>query len=296
MSSELENPALLSLPFSLLLSIVEFLSVNEFFYIVQVCKRLNQFKSKEKNHALWQILCEKKWKELHIDDWITNIVTPKWKYLMKEAMMLPDGRDWKWMAICLSIQVGDNIQSNFGFEQSPESSEKKIYIGEFQEGKAHGKGLEILADRYLYYGEWRNGKWHGTGLVLSSNPETGGLYQGELIDSKSHGSGMKIWNNGPRYEGDWQENRMHGEGSYFWDSGEKYEGHWDNGMMSGHGTNYWADGTKHTGLWKNGAAHGRGTRFSKNRLVTDGEWENGHQIQVYSTHNIPLPEDLVSPR
>jgi len=264
---------------------VEYLSVNEFFQIVQVCKRFSQFKSKKNSHSLWKLLCEKKWKELQLDNWIANIMTEKWHYLLKDSMLIPDGRDWKWMSICLSIQVDDNIQSNYGYQRVESETEKKFYVGEFNEGKQHGKGLEIFAERYLYFGEWENGKWVGKGIVLSSNPETGGLYQGDLSDSKSHGIGIKIWNNGPRFEGEWQENRMHGQGSYFWDTGEKYEGQWENGMMNGAGTNFWADGTKHIGQWKRGAAHGRGSRHSPNGTITEGEWENGHQVHVYSTHN-----------
>jgi hypothetical protein len=289
-----QEPQLLSLPFSLLVSIFEFLSVNEIFHLIKVCKRFNQLKKKDKNHSLWKNLCQKKWKELQMDKWLSNLVAAKWKYLMpEEGMMIPDDRDWKWMTLCLSTHVEGDVQTNYGWEIGKTVlGEDRFYVGEYVNGTYHGKGIEIIENRYLYHGDWENGKWHGKGLVLSSNPDTGGLYQGNLAECKSHGKGVKIWNNGPRYEGEWRENKMHGEGLYLWDTGEKYEGHWESGMMSGYGVNFWADGTKHVGLWKNGTAHGRGSRFDKKGLVIDGEWENGHQTVVYSSSHTapPVPE------
>jgi hypothetical protein len=291
-SATIQKPPFLSLPFSLLLSIFEYLSVNDVFVLFGVCKQLHLLKSKGKNHSLWKSLCEKKWKELGADRWLSGLVSAKWKNLgFEDTLLMPEGRDWKWMAVCLAAQTTPCSPQNataengdvttFGFCRT-EGSEERFYLGEYQGDKPHGKGVEILADRYLYSGDWKNGKWHGKGVVLSSNPDTGGLYRGELIESKSQGKGVKIWNNGPSYDGEWKENRMHGEGTYIWDSGERYDGNWENGMMSGMGTNFWSDGTKHIGLWKNGAAHGRGRRFHNNGAVTDGEWQNGHQVFVYS--------------
>lgn len=93
---------------------------------------------------------------------------------------------------------------------------KVYYMGETQEGKAHGEGIGI----------WR----------------TGSRYEGEWKANKRHGEGVFEWKDGERYEGQYRNDMRHGQGTYYWSNGEKFQGEWQNDQRNGQGTFYDRDG------------------------------------------------------
>ena len=76
-----------------------------------------------------------------------------------------------------------------------------FYIGNFQNGKAHGKGIYTWKNGDIYDGEWKEGVKEGNGMWKGVNNES---YIGEWKDSKCHGYGVHVWANGDRYEGEWR--------------------------------------------------------------------------------------------
>jgi len=55
------------------------------------------------------------------------------------------------------------------------------YVGEYKDGKKHGKG------RYTWF--------------------DGGIYVGEWKDGKKHGQGTETWSSGWKYVGEWREGK-----------------------------------------------------------------------------------------
>ena len=58
-----------------------------------------------------------------------------------------------------------------------------------------------------YIGQWNNSKKNGYGIEIWKN---GSLYKGEFLNGKKHGTGTYIWSNGTTYTGSWEKNRMEG--------------------------------------------------------------------------------------
>lgn len=137
-------------------------------------------------------------------------------------------------------------------------------------------------DGGIYIGGWNEGKAHGHGVC------TGPKGQGEYSGSWSYGfelSGVYKWPSGATYEGQWQNGKRHGIGVEYrgkwvykgeWTQGYKgrygvrasllsaarYEGTWANGLQDGYGSETYADGGTYQGQWLRGMRHGYGVRQS----------------------------------
>jgi len=119
-----------------------------------------------------------------------------------DRLLLPEARDWIWMAKCLMQEVMENNLkmgvrsdtkasfSGLGFSKST-SFPEYFSIGTWKHGFLHGHAIRIYRGKHLYTGQWDKGRWEGEGTVLSVTPDTGGLYSGRYLQSMSHGFGVK---------------------------------------------------------------------------------------------------------
>ncbi len=95
------------------------------------------------------------------------------------AFILITASSEKLMAECIS----GNCVEGTGTKIYPSGSK---YIGEFKEGKEHGKGTLYFFNGSSYEGEFRNGKFHGTGKIRYSN---GNEYRGQFLQGRITGKG-----------------------------------------------------------------------------------------------------------
>ena len=111
------------------------------------------------------------------------------------------------------------------------------YVGEFKDGKRHGKGYESWHNSRQFYtslkyeGEWKNDKRHGKGKNWCYDHFLSNLrltYEGEWQYGKCHGRGTSYHTNGKKeYEGQWKNDQKEGYGILYNDKGVKqYEGQW----------------------------------------------------------------------
>jgi hypothetical protein len=110
--------------------------------------------------------------------------------------------------------------------------------GSFRGGCAGGyaQGRGEARGEALYIGEFDGGKKHGKGV--KTWPATGDRYEGEFVDDRKHGTGMYVWGSrspsaGERYTGGYLADRRHGYGVYEWPSGERYAGPWESDTPTG---------------------------------------------------------------
>ena len=143
-----------------------------------------------------------------------------------------------------------------------------IYDGEWADKKKQGHGTLIAAHGSKYIGEFWNGKFHGKGTFTFYDS----LYVGEFSRGKFDGKGSYITADGTIRKGTWKNNRLNGQGSLLWTNGDKYVGEFKNGEKNGQGTLTIADGTVTEGTWKyNQLITGQDTLIFPNGSIYVGE-------------------------
>lgn len=137
---------------------------------------------------------------------------------------------------------------------------------------------EIMYDGYRYVGEFKDGKPHGKGKIYYNKNIVS--YEGSFYDGMRQGQGIMLWSDGDRYEGNWENNKMNGQGTYYWSNGKKYVGQWVNDSRTGKGTMYYADGAKFVGYFVDGKRNGAGVYYypaGNNTIKLEGEWKHGEK-------------------
>jgi uncharacterized protein (TIGR02145 family) len=108
-----------------------------------------------------------------------------------------------------------------------DSKEREKYVGEWKNGKRHGKGKLKWRTGGLYEGIWKNDLRSGKGVFSSQE----GIYNGHWKGGERSGKGKFTWENGEEYEGEWLNDKMHGAGLYTYADGVCFEGEWLSGKL-----------------------------------------------------------------
>jgi len=157
------------------------------------------------------------------------------------------------------------------------------YVGEYVDGKKHGRGTMFFASGEKYVGEFRAGKRHGQGTFTWPD---GMKYVGQSSDDKLNGQGTLTLPSGEKYAGGWKDNQYHGQGTYTFADGGTYIGGWQDSQYHGQGTLTLADGRKYVGEWKARRRHGQGTMTYADGARYVGEWrddkKHGHGMMIYA--------------
>lgn len=120
-----------------------------------------------------------------------------------------------------------------------------VYMGQWKDGKKHGKGKQLMEDGAIYEGYWENDKGNKRGRIIHTD---GDVYDGEFLDDAAHGKGRFVHLNGSFYFGPWIDNEQCGLGTEenitldcdeeLIKSGKninKYEGNFKKGNRDGNG-------------------------------------------------------------
>ena len=83
------------------------------------------------------------------------------------------------------------------------------YEGDVFNDKFEGKGKYIYEDGNYYIGEWLNGKKHGKGIEYYKNGSI--KYEGIFVNDESEGKGKYICQNGDYYIDEWLNGKKHGK-------------------------------------------------------------------------------------
>jgi hypothetical protein len=178
------------------------------------------------------------------------------------------------------IGLGQCIEGDcdYGFGTYTTANGDK-YVGEFKDGKKHGKGAMKWADGFKYEGDWENDLRHGKGVFTSPS---GDKYVGEYRFNMKNGFGSYFYNNGAYYEGEWKDNMQNGQGKQTFTNGVSYVGELKDDKRHGQGTCTYASGDKYEGEFKDNMMHGRGVlTFSSDEPISEElrnnrQWTSGH--------------------
>ncbi|MEL7121884.1 MAG: caspase family protein, partial [Bacteroidota bacterium] len=146
------------------------------------------------------------------------------------------------------------------------------YVGDFKNGKLHGKGIFYYTDGNQYIGNWVNQLREGKGRMIFSN---GDEYFGIFRSNKMEGNGKMTYANGNVYEGMWQSDRPSGQGVLLFADGARYDGEFGNGVFDGYGVFRYIDQSRYEGNWRNGKQHGIGTLYTYDNQSVSGNWISG---------------------
>src|SRR5258706_5622887 len=110
------------------------------------------------------------------------------------------------------------------------------YSGGCKDGKAEGSGT--ARGSAVYVGEFHEGRKHGRGVKTLPCCDR---YEGRFADVGKHGSGLYAWGQrsgfaGVRYEGGFANDKRNGYGLYVWASGDSYAGPWKDDAVAGRAT------------------------------------------------------------
>ncbi|OHS96369.1 hypothetical protein TRFO_10047 [Tritrichomonas foetus] len=170
------------------------------------------------------------------------------------------------------------------------------YVGEWKNGKKHGKGrffigqnsyyegefkdgeINGVGDRYYpngshYHGDFVNGEFNGHGIYTDT--ATNEVYTGEFLNNRRHGEGELKMGDGTIYKGFFFNHKRHGDGEYTDPDGNNYKGEWNEGRIEGKGVMHYSNGDVYTGEFLNGKKNGKGTiEWAAKGLSYTGDWIN----------------------
>ena len=180
------------------------------------------------------------------------------------------------------------------------------YIGEYKDGKMHGKGTIFfkngkikyegnfvnnkkegmgkyffehgeyfineggkkyyLSNGDYYLGTWLNDKRYGIGKIFLKNGKV--KYAGDFVNNKFEGNGIYIFEDGYYYIGQWMDDYQHGKGKIY-DKNSKivFSGDFIKDKTEGNGKLYFVDGGYFIGQFKSGKLNGKGKLFSKDGII-----------------------------
>lgn len=119
---------------------------------------------------------------------------------------------------------------------------RATYLGNWSQGKRHGRGTYWNGKGTLYMGQWQNDLRHGVGTYVINLPRwTDNLY-----------SEYWLKENTENYSGEFRDDHYHGQGTYRWANGSKFEGGFFANKKHGPGTFYYETGTARKQLWEFG--------------------------------------------
>lgn len=137
------------------------------------------------------------------------------------------------------------------------------YVGQFQNGKAHGHGVLTGTNGDVYDGTFRNDIIHGKGtLSIRHGPMNGTVFSGNF-ENGTAGDGKVEYANGDVYTGPWQGLLKEGNGVVTWSDGRTYNGYFESDQLNGHGSIKYPDGKVYEGNFVNGQKDGPGRFYDE---------------------------------
>ena len=114
------------------------------------------------------------------------------------------------------------------------------YVGEFSDGKLHGRGKLVWPDGAVYEGEFCSGLRQGCGVSTSAN---GTVHEGRFWKGVEDGKGSVLyavdgccghysWHAGDRYHGGWRAGKRHGAAKYTFFNGDTLQCQWSDDVCA----------------------------------------------------------------
>jgi len=153
-----------------------------------------------------------------------------------------------------------------------QNSRTNCYIGNFKNGKRHGKGWRLMRG-YIYIGDYQNDAKHGSAIMIKE--DSGDLiFKGNFHMDKMNGN--CFWKDpSHEYKGEINMQVYHGPCTIKYPNGDKFKGHMKNGNIEGHGVLNYGNGDVYEGEFKKNLMHGKGNYTWLNGESYEGQFIEG---------------------
>ena len=147
------------------------------------------------------------------------------------------------------------------------------YEGDFDQGEISGSGERYYAHGNHYKGSFLKGEFNGKGTF--TNAVNGEVYVGDFVDNRRQGQGVLTYGDGTKYVGSFLNHKRDGNGEYTDISGNHYKGEWKENRIEGKGCMEYANGDIYDGYFLDGKKAGKGTiKWAATGLQFTGDWSN----------------------
>jgi len=162
-------------------------------------------------------------------------------------------------------QEVSNISNDVAEQRTYIFPDGRKYVGEYRDGKRHGKGTFTFPDGNKYVGEFRDGMPNGQGICVYAN---GNRYDGGYRDGSFHGQGTFTHTDGRKYVGEYRDGKRHGQGTWTDSKENHYVGEHRDGKQTGLGIYIYLSGDTYVGEHRHGRPHGQGVYTFLSDLYT----------------------------
>lgn len=154
------------------------------------------------------------------------------------------------------------------------------YAGFFEQGKRHGKGMQVnRMDGVTYKGYWALDKMDGRGVIhySQSHPEKAFKFAGHFRQGVRDGLGVLYRNDGSSLRCMWSKDAPVAPVIVHHSNGSLYCGGWHDNRPAGFGVESTPNVGRYYGEWMHGVRSGKGAfqRTSYPAAVLAGVWSNG---------------------
>jgi hypothetical protein len=140
-----------------------------------------------------------------------------------------------------------------------------------------------LSPRSRIEGQWKDGLACGRVIQILDN---GDHYQGEYASGVRHGHGVLRYSSGHCYTGQWQREAWDGDGTLTLPNGQSHRGRWRSGAPHGWGVHTWPNGQRVEGTW-DGAGHPCGQAVL---IAADGRRFFDDAAEVFCIGGVTVPD------
>ena len=152
------------------------------------------------------------------------------------------------------------------------SDRESRYVGEFKDGRKHGRGLHTWANGDSFNGEFADDLPNGKGAYRFAG---GDRYEGEMAAGRMSGKGIYTSRSLDRIEATFRDGKADGEGICYFANNDRYEGQMKSGALTGKGKYFYANGLRAEGEFVDGRLHGNGRFYFNDGSWFEGEFEGG---------------------
>lgn len=151
-----------------------------------------------------------------------------------------------------------------------QNGDKFYYVGDYEKGVPHGRGVSKFSNKNEYIGDFKKGERDGEGEFIWAN---GDVYVGHFKNDQFDGYGKLIYKNGNTYSGQFKEGKKQGNGIFLTVDNTTFITNCPKAI-------------KYEGEWVSNAKHGFGRCYDEyGKILYGGQFIRDYPVEIYPNRN-----------